>query len=211
MAMCLILPVGVTGETVSELLKRTGSPSCIVSVTIPGYEEEKEKIRQAIELAAEMLGAKHYWVVVEPWNPRSIASVKKAIDSARPSRLLVVTLTGSRYLYLVLIYLALYYWRRGVWIDVVHGVEGGDYRVEPLAGYIAPALRMTPEQKKLLKLIYSTKETLSGVKLMREYGYTKVVYKLLSELEEKGLVRVKRNKIEKTFPGYLLYELMEGQ
>ncbi len=209
MGLCLVMPVGVTGETVSELLRRVEPPSCIVSVTIPGFEGEKEKIRDANESLARMLGAKHFWVVVRPWIARDVVRILECVEEAEADRLLVVTMTGSRYLYLVLLEVALFYWRTGVEVSVIHGVEGGDYRIEPLAGYVAPCLRLTREQEKLLLLIYSTDKVLSGSRLMKEYGYSKVVYKLLSELEQKGLLRVRRNRIEKTFPGYILYEIIK--
>jgi chromosome segregation and condensation protein ScpB len=97
----------------------------------------------------------------------------------------------------------------GVRVDVVVGVEGGEhYRVEPLQGFASPAVGLTGEQAELLARIYSSDKPLSAAELARERGRS--VYKVLKALERRGLIVVRRRRLERTLPGEVLYRIISG-
>lgn len=93
---------------------------------------------------------------------------------------------------------------------LVHGVEGERYSIAPLPGFFATAMRISSVQKRLLALIYGSEKRISGKELIKEYGFTRSVYYVLADLERKGLVRVRRNRVERTFPGELVYGLLKA-
>lgn len=45
---------------------------------------------------------------------------------------------------------------------------------------------------------------------MERHGFTRSVYYVLADLERKGLLRVRRGRIEKTFPGKLVFSLLKA-
>lgn len=208
---CLIIPIGVTRETVENILKGTIEDlRCVITVTIPGYEETKQDIVNALETLARMAGIKFYTLTIKPWSHEELIALYKILKNQLPQKIVLVGTTGSRYIIPPLLQVLLYYWKsfqRQVYI--AHGVEGEAPRLVPLPGYISTALNLGRMQEKILKIIYSTEQALSGKKLIHEYNLTRAVYAALAELENKGLVRVKRGRIEKTFPGTLLYHLLE--
>ena len=210
---CLILPIGVKREKVERILaaSEVQRVQCIITVTIPGYLEEKKPLIEAAKYLAEMIGASYHEVVFEPRSPEGPLKLYKTLLDEKPSKVILAGVTGSRYLYPLLFQVLLMYWRvSGAEILLQHGVEGGDYSLEPLQGFASPAMRLSRVQQEILRLVYSSTEKLSGKTLIEKYGYTKSVYAVLADMERKGLLRVRRESIERTLPGMVLYMMLWG-
>ena len=211
MGDCVVIPIGVTGETVAGILGGSNFRiKCIVAVTVPGFREEKESILQGVEMLSQMLGAELRQVTVVPRDASTIRRVYEVLRGMRFSRLVIVGVTGSRYLLPLLISVALKVWRdRGGDVEVLllHGVEGEDYTLEPLVGFVAPVLRISGVQQRVLSIVYGSREPVSGKDLIEKHGFTRSVYYVLADLERKGLLRVRRGRIEKTLPGEIYYLL----
>lgn len=212
MAACIVIPVGVTKETVENILGGARGMAleikCVIAVTVPGFEEVKEPIVKSLRLLADLLGASFSKLVIKPGDPYAARSLYKLIAEKEPSIVLFVGVTGSRYLYPVITMALLHYWREHrAEILLLHGVEGEEPVVVPLLGFFAPALRISSVQRRVLGIIYGNREPVSGKDLITRYGFTKSVYSVLEDLERKGLVRVRRGRIERTFPGELFYHL----
>jgi len=210
---CFIIPVGLKREKIERILETSEARrvGCIVTVTVTGYERDKTPLVEAASVLAEMIGARHEHIVVEPGSAEGPVGLYRLLRSEAPSRVIVAGVSGSRYLYPVLFQVLLMYWRvSGAEVLVQHGVEGGSYSLEPLQGFASPAMKLTSIQKELLRLIYTSRRELSGKVLIEEYGYTKSVYSVLADMERKGLLRVRRGRIEKTLPGRILYEMLWG-
>lgn len=212
MADCLILPVGVSNYDINPILDGSEgfNIKCIITVTVPGLENEKSRILEGIRTLSMALGINVEHVIIKPWNVDSVKALYNSIMKYNPGKIIVSLATGSRYLYPVLTFVLLKVWReskRRVEILAVHGIEGESYRIVEYQGYVSPVFRISSVQRKILKIIYESKEPLSGKDLIEKYGFTRTVYYVLADLERKGLLRVKRGIIEKTWPGYLYYEL----
>jgi len=208
---CIIVPVGVTRETVEGLLRGLPRPDIIVVVTVPGYEEAKKPIIEALRGAASALGSKFYEFVIEPGEVSGLVGIYRLLVEEKPGEVYLAGVTGTRYLLPVLAAVVLKYWRdSGARVLLVHGVEGEEYSIEPLPGFFAAVMRLSRVQKRLLGIIYGSGETVSGKELIERYGFTRSVYYVLADLERKGLLRVRRGRIEKTLPGELVYRLLEA-
>ena len=179
-------------------------------VTVPGYEEAKKPIIEALRGAASALGASFYLFIVKPGEVTELVRIYEVLVRVRPSEVYLVGVTGTRYLLPPLATVLLKYWRdTRAEVYLVHGVEGEGYSIEPLPGFFATAMRLSSVQKRLLSIIYGSEGMVSGKELMERYGFTRSVYYVLADLERKGLLVVRRNRIEKTFPGKLVYKLLE--
>lgn len=208
----MVIPVGVTRSTVEGVLKGDSrlSVSCVVGVSVSGFESEKEVIFNGIEFLAGMIGARFYRATLEPGDPGGVVRLYDIIRGESFERLVVVGVTGSRYLQPLLYMIALQVWRdrgRRVSVCLLLGVEGGEARLVPLAGFFAPVMKITRVQLRVLDIIYGSGKPVSGKDLIERYGFTRSVYYVLADLERKGLVSVKRGVIERTFPGELFYQL----
>ncbi len=212
MATCILVPIGVTKETVERILAKSDIDmvKCIIAVTVPGFEKIKEPIIRAIGYLADMLGARLHRILIEPEDPKGARLVLDLLLSERPSTVVFVGITGSRYLYPIITMSLLQYWRlTNAKILLQHGIEGEEPKLIPFPGFFAPAMRISGVQKKVLNIVYSINNTLSGKDLMEKYGFTKSVYAVLEDLERKGLLIVRRGRIERTFPGELLYNIIK--
>lgn len=212
---CLIIPVGITKETVESIVAEGGIRDVghIVAVTVPGLEEEKESILMGLKVSAQMLGCEFYSVRVAPNDFSGVVELYKLLKRLKFSRVVLVGTTGSRYLFPILLLVLLKIWRdrKGrVEILLLHGVEGERASLVPLVGFITPALRISKVQKKVLRIVYSNPNSFSGKDLIKKFGFKRSVYYVLADLERKGLLRVKRGLIEKTFSGELYFRLLEG-
>jgi len=207
----VLIPLGVTRETIEGVLRGLPRPDVIVVVTVPGYEETKRSIVEALRVAALALGARFYLVVVRPGGVEGALELYRVLRGERPGEVYLVGVTGSRYLFPVLSSVLLRYWRdTGARLWLVHGVEGREYVLEPFAGFFAPAMRISSVQKRLLRIVYESEEAPSGKEFIEKYGFTRSVYYVLADLERKGLLVVRRNRIEKTLPGRLFYALLKA-
>jgi len=207
----VVVPVGVTGETVESVLRGLPTPDSIFVVTVPGFEDVKRRIIGVLRSAAEALGSRFYEFTVEPGGVDGLVSLYRALLRERPGVVYLVGLTGSRYLFPLLAAVLLQYWRvSGARVLLVHGVEGGGRSLEPLPGFFAPAMRLSAVQRRLLAIVYGSAGRVSGKDLIERYGFTRSVYYVLADLERKGLLVVRRNRIEKTLPGMLVYRLLEA-
>ena len=209
---CIVMPVGVTGETVTGILKREDAArvECILAVTVPGIEEEKQAIMESLRVIADMLGARFHSHTVTPGDARSAARVYEILAREDYDRLIIVGVTGSRYLLPVLFMIGLKIWRdKGGKVEVLllHGIEGEGYDLAPLAGFAAPAFRISSIQYRILDIVYGSGRELSGKNLIEEYGFTRSVYYVLADLERKGLLKVRRGRIIRTFPGEVFYNM----
>lgn len=213
MGGCVIIPVGVTKETVLSLVsvsRLNGGLKCLLAVTVAGLEEEKRSILAGLEDYARSVGLvyRELWIREEDYGFAS--ELLEFLLEQRPSRIYLSLLSGSRYLYPLLTQVLLYYWRRtGAKVYVLQGVEGGSWRVEPLSGYYS--VELPRSQRRVFKEIYEYPgdELRTREDLVEKHGYGRSVYKILRELESKGLIEWGRNRIRKTLPGKILYELME--
>lgn len=212
---CIILPVGVTRETVEGLLKSpvVSDVSCIITVLIEDSSEEmmkkKREIIGTVEVIAKFLGAEYreFWTTLKDGGLS--ARIYEALLHFRPSRIILSGVTGSRYVLLPLLLALRWYGRReDVRIYVVHGIEGDGWLMEPLAGYLVDDL--TPAQKRVFTLIYSHpgEEIRTKEDLIEKHGFGRSLYKILNQLRCMGLIEWGRNRIRKTYPGTLLYNLL---
>ncbi len=208
---CLIVPVGVTLETVMEFVEdpRISEVSCIIGVTVEGFLDVKEKIfNQLVELAEE-LGARPYKIVLKLLNPGDVSRLMDILLRESPRVVMVSLISGSRYLYPVVVQTVLYYvMNYGAKGYMLVGVEGGESELVPLTGFFV--YRLERKQKTLFKQIYEVEGDIIRVRedLILRYGYGRSIYKVIRELERKGLILHGRNIIVKTFPGKVLYEFM---
>lgn len=213
---CVLLPVGVTESTVEYVLsdRLNLAVSCVVAVTVPGMEEEKERIMRGIELLANIINARLHRITVAPWNPESGRELYSIVRKESFERLVIVGTTGTRYLQPILLMVALQVWRERKGkceVLLLQGVEGEEARLVPLLGFLAPAMRISKVQRRLLNIIYSSDRPLSGKELIEKHGFTRSVYYVLADLERKGLVIIRRGAIEKTWPGELFYRLIKEE
>lgn len=216
MGDCILVPVGVTRETVTGILKGEDAAGveCILAVTVPGIEEEKQAIMEGLRVIADMLGARFHSHTITPGDARSVARVYEVLAEEDYDRLIIVGVTGSRYLIPVLFMVALKVWRdKGDRVEVLllHGVEGEEYELVPLAGFAAPAFRISSIQYRILDIVYGSDRELSGKDLIEEYGFTRSVYYVLADLERKGLLKVRRGRIIRTFPGEIFYHMYRSR
>ena len=210
------MPVGITKETVEGLLKSrvVGDVSCIITILIEDSSEEmmrrKREITGTVEAIAKFLGAEYreFWTTLEDGNLS--AKIYEALLHFRPAQVILSSVTGSRYVLLPLLQALRWYGKRqGVRIYVVHGIEGDGWLLEPLAGYLVD--KLTPTQKKIFMLIYSHpgEELRTKEDFIEKYGFGRSLYKTLNQLRSMGLIEWRRNKIRKTYPGLLLYNLLK--
>jgi len=213
MGVCVILPVGVTKETVEKVVSGKGIEhfDCVIAVTVPGFEDIKKSILEGIRYLSDIIGARVYEITVQPDDGKASSRIYHILLRERPSKVILVGTTGSRYLYPILLMSALYYWREtNAQIYLLHGIEGDEGKLAPLQGFFAPVMRISSVQRRVLDIVYGTANSVSGKELIEKHGFTKSVYAVLADLERKGLVRVGRNKVERTFPGELFYHLLRG-
>ena len=211
---CLIIPVGVRKEKIKRILETSEASQveCIVTVTITGYESSKTPLIEAARYLAELIGARHEHIVIRPGSAEDPVRLFRLLRTVAPERVVLAGMSGSRYLYPILLQVLLMYWRvSGAMILIQHGVEWGEYRLEPLQGFASPAMKLTRTQIDLLRRIYESSVELSGKLLIEKYGYTKSVYAVLADMERKGLLMVRRGRILKTLPGRLLYAMLRGE
>jgi len=207
----VVVPVGVTGETIEGLLKSVPRPDLIITVSVPGYEEVKGPIIEGLKAAASAMGARFRSFTVKKGDVEVLVDVYKLLLEERPNEVYLIGVTGSRYLLPLLVMVLLKYWRDAkAVVYLLHGVEGEECEAVPLPGFFAPSMRLSNTQIKLLKIIYSLEGPISGKELIQKYGFTRSVYYVLADMERKGLLFVRRNKIEKTLPGRLMYELLRA-
>lgn len=212
MKVGLIIPIGVTRETVERITSIRGlsNPDVILGVSVKGFEDLKKPIVEGLRIYSRLVGAVFEYLVLEPWSPDNARLVYEFLVRHRPDKIILVGVTGSRHILFLMFPALLRYWKKtSAELLVLHGVEGEETRLEPLIGYLSLGIRITRAQERLLKIIYESEETLSGKTLIEKYGYGRSVYKVLASLEKLGLVKIKRNRIEKTFPGRLVYEIMK--
>jgi hypothetical protein len=207
-----VLPLGVTGETVRGILENIAGKErieSIIIVTTPGYEDVKKSIIEGVKTMSILLGARFNLLVIGFGDEHASEKIYRAMREAGSGKVYVSFVTGSRYLIPILMQAILRYAHdTGAEVYAIHGIEGGEYRIEPLAGYIIYKLNRT--QREVFKLIYEHPGEEVRVKedLIERYGFGRSIYKVLKGLEEKGLVIHRRNKVLKTYPGKLLYNLL---
>ena len=211
MAM-VIMPVGVTKETVSGLFSRIAERSRIeyvLVITTPGYENVKRDIIEALRKSAELLDAGFEVITIGFGDVEASARIYRVLRSIGLREVYVSLVTGSRYLIPIMLQALLRYAHdTGAMVYAIHGIEGESYSIEPLTGFATYTL--VREQRKLFKLIYEHpgEELRTKEDLVERYGFGRSVYKALRGLKEKGLIIHRRNRISKTFPGKLLYNLL---
>jgi hypothetical protein len=98
----VIIPIGITKETVEKSLANVDNIHCIIAVTVPGLMEEKDKILQGLSFTAKLLGASYYKIVVSKEDLSSIAMLARILVEENPKRVILVGTTGSRFLYPIL-------------------------------------------------------------------------------------------------------------
>jgi len=214
---CLILPVGITRETVEGLLKREElrNVSCIITVLIEDRENEelmkvKKEILNVLRMLAGFMGAKFYTIWTSFGDEKLSKEIFDVLLIHKPRLIILGAFTGSRYVLLPSILSILWYQKiyGGCDVKIIHGVEGNGWSIEPLRGYFTTDL--TKAQLRIFKLIYSMKKEEIRTKedLMSQYNLGRSVYKILRALKEKGLIEWRRNRIRKTFPGKLLFNIL---
>jgi len=213
MATCLIIPVGMSREITENIMSAeiVGNAKYIVIVGISGYEKENKEMVEGLRVLAKMVGAEFHTIAITPNNIEDVTGLYKFLKKLAVNEIVLVGTIGSRYLFPILLMVLLKLWKeRKTKIFMFHGVEGEKPSLVPLTGFIAPALKITRMQKKVLDIVYSSDEPISGKDLIEKYGFKMVVYYVLATLERNGLVRVRRGNIEKTFAGELFYHFMKG-
>lgn len=213
LGICLIIPVGITKETVSSTLSLSsidGRVSCLVAVTVRGLEDVKREILEGLREASHATGFDYFEFWVDERRVEEFAGkLLNVLLEHRPSRVVLSLISGSRYLIPLLYQVLLYYWGlSGVVPFVLHGVEGGSWRLEPLPGFVTISLPRS--QRRVFLQIYSHPgdELRTVEDLIERYSYGRSVYKVLNELERKGLISWRKNRILKTTPGRILFKLM---
>ena len=214
MGVCLIIPVGITRETISSTLSLStvgDRISCLVAVTVRGLEDVKREILDGLKEASRAAGFDYFEFWVDESRTDEFAGeLLQVLVQYRPSRVVLSMVSGSRFLVPLLYHVLLYYWRlSGVVPHILHGVEGGAWRLEPLPGFVTISLPRS--QRRVFMQIYSHPEDeLRTVEdLIERYGYGRSIYKVLNELERKGLISWRKNRILKTTPGRILFKLMK--
>lgn len=211
MRTTLILPIGITKDIVHGILNDIkDSLIGIITVTTKGFEEAKHDIIQGVRAASELIGAKHYHLEVEFGDREASAKLYNLLKELGTERIVISGITGSRYLYPIIMQATLRYWYdTGAEAALIHGIEGEKWELVPLTGFLTYDLKR--EQRNLFMLIYSIPKEVLKTKedLIDKHGFTRTVYKVLAKLEERGLIKHSRNKIEKTLPGYLLFNILK--
>ncbi len=204
----VVVPVGVTRETVEGALRSIGVVDVVYAVTVPGYEDVKRPILDSLKGLAVLVGARYYEVVVVPGDVSGFVELYELLVGEAPDPVYLVGVTGSRYLLPPLFMVLLWYWRTtGARVLLLHGIEGEAPSPVPLAGFFAPVMRLSRVQGRILELVYGGEEVVSGKDLKEKYGFSHSVYAVLRDLERKGLLVVRRGRIERTLPGELMYRL----
>ncbi len=213
MGTCLVIPVGITKETVSSALSLStinGKISCLIAVTVRGLENVKREIMDGLREASNVMGFRYFefWI-----NEREVegftGKLLNVLLEYKPSRIILSLISGSRYLVPLLSQVLLYYWRlSGVVPFILHGIEGGSWRLEPLPGFATVSLPRSQLRVFLQVYSFPGDELRTVEDLITPYGYGRSVYKILNELEKKGLIIWRKNRILKTTPGKVLFELM---
>ena len=209
---CLVMPVGVTWETVEGLLRLdvAGRIKCVLALLISkGYEDKKKEIIGRLGELSGMLGATLYLVEVSMDDLSVPSKIYRVLAKERPARIIVSGLTGSRYLLPIVMQALLFYGlKHGVVPLLVHGVEGNGWRLVPMPGYTYVDLKRS--QRKMFQLIYSSEEEEFRTNMfMKQHHLGRSAYKVLRKLREKGLIETRRNRIRKTIPGKMLYLLLK--
>lgn len=209
----MIIPVGITRETVSSTLSLSTVDdriSCLVAVTVRGLEDVKREILDGLREASRATGFDYFEFWVDKQHVEEFArELLNVLLEHRPSRVILSLISGSRYLVPLLYQVLLYYWSlSGVVPFILHGIEGGSWRLEPLPGFVTVSLPRS--QRRVFFQIYSYPgdELRTVEDLIERYGYGRSVYKVLNELERKGLISWRKNRILKTTPGKILFKLM---
>ncbi len=225
-----MIPIGVTKEKVTGLLSYVVERSKIegiVALTLPGFEEVKRDILSTLRGSADLLRARFEEVSIGLGDAEASAKIYRALKKIGSKEVYVSLITGSRYFIPIIMQALLRYSRdEGAMVYAIYGLEGvppevlekrglqgaagagGEYEVVPLLGFLVDGL--VREQKKIFRLIYEQDKDELRTKedLIEKYGFSRSVYKALDGLEKKGLIEHRRDRIIKTFPGKLLYNLL---
>jgi len=209
---CLVVPVGIVREAVESAAGRevVKDISSIVAVTVPGFEEEKKQVIAALELLSKLAGAQLHIATIRPGSAEDVAELYRTLRGLECDRVVLVGTTGSRYLFPVLFMVLLQVWKeKRAEVYILHGVEGEELSLENLAGFAAPALKVSSLQRILLRAIYSSPAAeLSIQDLMRELRLGRSAYYALQDLNRKGLVEYRWGKIRRTFAGEVFYRVV---
>jgi len=181
-----------------------------VAVTVPGFEEEKKQVIAALELLSKLAGAQLHIATVRPGSAEDVAELYRTLKNLEYDRVVLVGTTGSRYLFPVLFMVLLQVWKEErVEVYLLHGVEGEGLSLENLAGFAAPALKVSSFQRTLLRAIYSSPAPELEVQdLMRELRLGRSTYYALQDLNRKGLVRYRWGRVGRTFAGEIFYRVV---
>ncbi len=204
-----IIPFGLTQDTVNALIESVylEDARVVLLVTIkdrnPGIVETKREILEDAVKLAGRLGkeVRSYWAV--PWTTELHKWIHETLLEIKPEKVTLSGVTGSRYLQPLITQALLAhktYCRPTIRLQLLHGIEGGPWRVEPLDGYYSLPRLGRREQLVLVTLERlleggsppAVEEIVSGLGNIMSRGSggssAKTVYKVLSSLRRKGLV-----------------------
>jgi len=212
MATCLVVPVGIVKGVVKNILGKEVMKeiSSIVAVTMPGSEAEQRQAIAALELLSKLVGVQLHVVTVRPGSAEDAAELYKVLKGLEYDRVVLAGIAAETlHLFPVLFMILLQVWKeKGVEVYILHGTKEGA-SLEGLAGFAAPALKVSSLQRLLLRAVYSSPAPeLSIQDLMRELRLGRSAYYALQDLGRKGLVRYRWGKIGRTFAGEVFYRVV---
>ncbi len=218
MGTVLILPFGVTLETVEGLLRADfmRGVEVIIAVGVKGYPEDeefrdaKERVISLIKNLGSFMGAgvKIMWAYMDDFGLP--ARVFEELRSVEPDAVIISGVTGSRFVLLPVTMAVLHYCRRaGCRPYLVHGIEGDGWRLVPLKGFIPQHLPKSA--MRLFMEIYSRKaDVFNPRRILEELRLPQSSYRSFHILDEEGLIEwVGRGRARKTVPGKMLFELIK--
>jgi predicted transcriptional regulator len=212
MKTALLLPIGIAKETVYGVMRYPEiKPDVIITITVRGLEEVKSEILSGVTSLAELMGIPHYHVSISYGDTEAGAKIYNLLKTHKPQTIVVSGVTGSRYLFPIVAQVLLLYWHEyKARILLIHGIEGESWELAPFIGFFTYNLKR--RQKEIFELIYQVPKDIIKTKeeLIEKYRLGRHVYTILKELEMRGLIARRRNKIIKTMPGYLLYNLLKS-
>lgn len=218
MGAVLILPFGVTLETVEGLLRADfmSGVEVILAVGVRGYPEDEvfREAKERVVLLIKDLGAFMGAGVRVIWGSMGDyglpARVFEELRSVGPDAVIVSGVTGSRFVLPPIIMAVLHYCgRAGCRPYLIHGIEGDGWRLVPLRGFFPQ--RLPRSALRLFVEIYSRRgEVFNPREILRELGLPQSSYRSFHVLDEAGLIEwVGKGRARKTVPGRMLFELIK--
>jgi hypothetical protein len=205
----LVIPVGVTVETVKGFLAYASPNSIVIGVYLDDgkYIDQKRQVLDVLKVACDGIGAEFYECGINLFN-LDISKLLSLLEGA--DEIYLETVTGSR-LICILLLKTLYEYsvKQGVKCHLILGVEGeSPSMIIDIKSLFSSSTDLGPLQRKTL-LSLSEKTASSVDEFSKAIGVSKwTLYKTLLSLIRNGLVeRTKRGTYSLTIMGKIIANL----